>query len=321
MLEKKSLQNEIEPVAAGVRHLKILFVNAYFVDTPENESGSWVLVDTGIPLSGGRIKRFAEKIYGEGARPSAIVLTHGHFDHAGAALELAAEWEVPIYAHHLEMPYLNGKSDYPPQDPTVGGALAQMSRLFPHGGYDFGTRVYALPQNGEVEEMRGWRVVHTPGHTAGHISLFRESDRTLLAGDALATMNQDSWISNLTEVKEFCHPPAPFTTDWTAARRSVEILAELEPNAVAAGHGQPMTGAGTAEQLKNFAKNFTAPARGRYVNQPATADENGIVTLPPPVSDPVRQALLGAAIFAGGAVVFGWLKRRRGNVSETASRR
>ncbi|HXG84596.1 MAG TPA: MBL fold metallo-hydrolase, partial [Pyrinomonadaceae bacterium] len=156
-----------------------------------------------------------------------------------------------------------------------------------------------------------------PGHTAGHISLFRESDKTLLAGDALATMNQDSWISNVTEEKEFCHPPAPFTTDWIAARRSVETLAKLEPNVVAAGHGQPMTGAGTAERLKNFAKNFTAPARGRYVNQQAVADENGIVALPPPVSDPVRQALIGGAILAGGAIAFGILKRRRGNVSET----
>lgn len=312
MLERQVSKNGLKTVSAGVRHLKIVFVNAYFVDTPENAPGSWVLVDTGIPLSDGRIMRYAEKIYGEGAKPSAIVLTHGHFDHAGAALALAAKWEVPIYAHRLEMPYLAGKSDYPPQDPTVGGALAQMSRLFPHSGYDFGMRVHSIPETGEIEEMPGWNVVHTPGHTAGHISLFRESDRTLLAGDALATMNQDSWISNLTEEKEFCHPPAPFTTDWTAARRSVEILAELKPNFVAAGHGQPFTGAKTAEQLTDFARNFTAPACGRYVNQPAIADENGIVALPPPVPDPVRQILIGGAIVAGGALFISLLKRRRG---------
>ncbi|MEJ7860954.1 MAG: MBL fold metallo-hydrolase [Pyrinomonadaceae bacterium] len=315
MLEKQSSKNDLETVAAGVRHLKIVFVNAYLVDTPESSLGSWVLVDTGMPLSDGRIKRFAEKIYGANAKPSAIVLTHGHFDHAGAALALASLWEVPIYAHRLEMPYLTGKSDYPPQDPTVGGALAQMSRLFPHSGYDFGTRVRPIPESDEIEEMPGWRVVHTPGHTAGHISLFRESDRTLLAGDALATMNQDSWISNVTEKKEFCHPPAPFTSDWTAARRSVEILATLEPNAVASGHGQPFTDTETAEQLRNFARNFTAPAHGRYVRQPAITNENGIVALPPPVRDPVRQKLIGAAIVAGGALAFSFLKRRRDNNS------
>ncbi len=315
MLEKSFFKNGLETVAAGVWHLKIVFVNAYLVDTPENTPDSWVLVDTGIPFSDGRILRYAEKIYGADAKPSAIVLTHGHFDHAGAALALASLWEVPIYAHRLEMPYLTGKSDYPPQDPTVGGALAQMSRLFPHSGYDFGTRVRPIPESDEIEEMPGWRVVHTPGHTAGHISLFRESDRTLLAGDALATMNQDSWISNVTEKKEFCHPPAPFTSDWTAARRSVEILATLEPNAVASGHGQPFTDAETAEQLKNFARNFTAPAHGRYVRQPAITNENGIVALPPPVRDPVRQKLIGAAIVAGGALAFSFLKRRRDNNS------
>lgn len=316
MLEKQSLENGLETVAAGVFHLKIVFVNAYFVDTPENAPGSWVLVDTGIPYSGGRIARFAERVYGAGARPSAIILTHGHFDHAGAALSLAENWNVPIYAHLLEMPYLTGKSDYPPQDPTVGGALAQMSRLFPHSAYDFGMRVSPLPLSGEIDEMRGWRVIHTPGHTAGHISLFRESDKTLLAGDALATMNQDSWISNITEERRFNRPPAPFTTDWTAARHSVETLADLEPNVVAAGHGQPITGADTARQLKKFAENFTAPAHGRYAAQPAIADETGVVVLPLPVADPVRQALIGGAVLAGGALAIGLLKRRRDNASK-----
>ena len=130
-------------------------------------------------------------------------------------------------------------------------------------------------------------------------------------GDAPATMNQDSWISNITEERQFNRPPAPFTTDWTAARRSVETPAKLEPNVVAAGHGQPISGANTAERLKNFARNFTAPARGRYVRQPAIANETGIVALPPPVADPVRKALIGAAVLAGGAVAFGLFKRRR----------
>lgn len=309
MLEKKSIANKIEKVAAGVSHLKIVFVNTYFIETPD----SWVLVDTGMPYSDGKIIGFAEKIYGKEAQPAAIILTHGHFDHAGAALALAAHWDVPVYAHHLEMPYLTGKSDFAPQDPSVGGAMAQMSRMFPHGGYDFGSRVYPIRENGEIEEMPGWKAVHTPGHTNGHISLFRESDKTLLAGDALTTMNADSWISMATEKREFCRPPAPFTPDWSAARRSVEILADLEPNTVAAGHGQPISGADTAARLKSFARNFNIPKHGRYVNEPAIADENGIVALPPPVADPVRQMLIGGAIVAGGAAAFGLLKRRRKN--------
>jgi hypothetical protein len=57
---------------------------------------------------------------------------------------------VPSYAHRLEMPYPMGKSDYPLQNPSMGGAIAQTSRLFPHGGYDFDVRVRSLPTDGGV---------------------------------------------------------------------------------------------------------------------------------------------------------------------------
>jgi glyoxylase-like metal-dependent hydrolase (beta-lactamase superfamily II) len=297
MSETQSSNTDLSKMANGVFHTKIIFVNSYFVDTPDNATGSFVLVDTGMPYAAGKIRRAVENRYGAGAKPTAIVLTHGHFDHAGSALALAEEWNVPVYAHRLELPYLTGKSDYPPQDPTVGGAIAQMSRLFPHSGYDLKNYVHALPDNGEIVEMRGWQAFHTPGHTAGHISLWRESDRILLAGDALATMNMDSWISNITEEREFCSPPKPFTTDWQAAQRSIQLLADLEPNIVAAGHGKPMTGADTAQKLKEFARNFEPPRKGRYAQTPAITDERGVVALPPPATDTVKIA--AGAIAAG----------------------
>ena len=294
-------------VAEGVYHTKIIFVGAYFVEMPESGDGSWVLVDTGLPLSQGKILKAARAKYGD-RKPSAIVLTHGHFDHAGAALALSEKWNAPIYAHRLEMPYLTGQSDYPPQDSTMGGAIAQKARLFPHSGYDFGSRVRVLPESGELPEMPGWRFLHTPGHTAGHISLWRERDRTLIAGDALATMNLDSWISQITEKKEFCRPAAPFTTDWQAAERSVKLLADLEPNAVGAGHGQPILGANTARRLKEFARNFQPPAHGRYVKSPAICDENGVVALPPPATDYVKIA---AGTIAAGVIVAALARRNK----------
>ena len=296
----------VETIAEGINHLKIVFVNAYFVDTKDG----WVLVDTGLPLTAWRIKNYAETLYGKNAKPSAIVLTHGHFDHAGSVKDLSDEWNVPVYAHRLEMPYLTGKSDYPPQDPSIGGAISQMSRAFPRGGINLGRRVQTIGESGEIGELPGWKFIHTPGHTAGHVSLFRESDKTLLAGDALTTMNLESWTSQITEEKEFCRPPAPFTTDWEAARKSVETLAALEPEVVAAGHGQPIT-ENAAARLKEFARNFQKPAHGRYVDEPAIADETGVVHVPPPVADPVGNVLIAVGATAIGGLLAAWLLKRK----------
>lgn len=283
----------------GIVRVPVVFVNAYLVDVEPDEPGrGWVLVDSGLPgLGAAVIARAAAVRYG-GRPPRAIVLTHGHFDHAGSAARLSNMWHVPIFAHELELPYLTGRSDYPPPDPTVGGALAMMSRTFPHRSIDLGASVRPFDGDGTMAALPGWRVLHTPGHTAGHVSLFRQSDGTLLTGDALATMNQESWISNVTLVRELRWPPAPLTTDWSAARRSVEHLAALRPKAIAAGHGLPITGEGAAAALERFSEQFAPPADGRYVRQPARADERGVISLPPPVADPVGGAIRGGAIAA-----------------------
>ena len=283
----------LESVSADVARLPIAFVNAYLVG---EQGGQWALVDTGLPKSAGRVRHAAEERFGAGARPETIILTHGHFDHAGSAWELATDWDVPIFAHPLEMPYLTGRSDYPPQDPTVGGAIAFLSRFFPHHGYDFRDRVRELPGDGSVPGMPAWRWIHTPGHTPGQVSLFRDADRTLLAGDALTTVDLDSWTSQLTYEQEVSRPPTPFTPDWQQARRSVETLVDLEPRTIAAGHGVPMTGTEVPERLRRFAARFSPPPHGRYVGNPVEADERGVVSVPPPVSDPLPKLLAGAAL-------------------------
>ena len=97
---------------------------------------------------------------------------------------LARRWDAPIYAHPLELPYLTGRSAYPPPDPTVGGgALALLSPLFSPGPFDFRPRMHPLPDDGSVPGMPGWRWVHTPGHTPGHVAFWREEDGALIAGE------------------------------------------------------------------------------------------------------------------------------------------
>jgi glyoxylase-like metal-dependent hydrolase (beta-lactamase superfamily II) len=295
----------LDPFAPGVARVPIAFVNAYLVGEPD---GPWALVDTGLPKTAGLTRRAAEERFGPGARPEAVVLTHGHFDHAGSALELAEGWDVPIYAHPLELPYLTGRSDYAPKDPTIPGAISFLSRAFPSSGYDFGRRVRALPDGGAVPGLDGWRWIHTPGHTAGHVSLFREADRVLLAGDAVATMDLDSWAAQVVKPRVFNRPPAPFTPDWDAARASVHALAALEPGVVAAGHGLPITDAAAA-RLRAYDGSVEVPVEHRYGRRPAVADETGIVALPPPVPDPLPLRLAAGLGLAAAATAA--LRRRR----------
>ncbi len=296
-----------EEIAPGVARLGIVFVNVYFVGEPGEP---WVLVDTGLPHTTALTREAAQARYGADARPEAIVLTHGHFDHAGSALALAEAWDVPIYAHLLELPFLTGQSDYPPSDSTMGGAIAFLARFFPHTGYNFDTRVLPLPEDGSVPGMAGWRWLHTPGHTPGHVSLFRDNDRTLVAGDALATMDLDSWMAQITKPRELCRPPAPFTPDWKATGASVERLVALRPTTLAAGHGLPMTGTDVPEQLERFAATLQVPpATTRYVPEPARFDTHGLVAVPPPVPDPLPRYLALGAL--GVALVAGFLTRRR----------
>ena len=297
----------ITRIAPEVGWLPISFVNVYFLG---RSGGAWVLVDTGLPARANQIIEAAEAQFGAGIPPEAIVLTHGHFDHAGSALALAEYWNVPIYAHRLEMPYLTGKSKYPPPDPTVGGAMAFLSRFTPHGARNLTGRIRELPTN-EVPGAPGWEWLATPGHSPGHVSLFRPSDRVLLAGDAFATMNLDSWSGLVTGRKTFARGGTPFNTDWGATRLSVKQLANLQPNVVGCGHGIPRSDSELSARLERFAENFRAPRHGRYVRQPARTDEHGIISLPPAPFDPVPFATAAALILAGIALGAGYLDGRR----------
>jgi glyoxylase-like metal-dependent hydrolase (beta-lactamase superfamily II) len=299
-------------VADDVAGLKTLFVNVFFVGKP-GVGNSWILIDAGLPGYAGQIKKKAEQLFGSGTRPDAIVLTHGHSDHVGALKSLLKEWDVPIYAHALELPYLQGKSSYPPPDPAIGGgAMSYMSWIFPIGPMDFGDRIQAIPENGVIPELPDWRTIHTPGHAPGHISLFRDKDRTLIAGDAFVTTNQNSGIAVATQREEFHGPPAYFTCDWEAAKKSVKKLNDLNPMAAGTGHGVSVRGLDLELGLNRLAHNFdelSIPSKGRYVKQPAITDENGVVDMPTPTSFHVAR-VMGISAVAGLLMYLFWPDNR-----------
>jgi glyoxylase-like metal-dependent hydrolase (beta-lactamase superfamily II) len=254
---------------------RLLLVNVIYFGSPTAESGEWVLIDAGLPGSAGTTKSTAEHRFGAGSRPAAIILTHGHFDHVGALAELAEYWDVPIYAHELEFPYLVGESSYPPPDPSVGGGLmSAISGLFPSGPIDVRRWLQPLPEDGTVPGMPGFRWIATPGHSPGHVSYFREGDRTLIVGDAFITTNQESAYAVLTQAPELHGPPMYYTPDWESARLSVEKLSILAPALIIPGHGRAMRGPEVVNALEELATNFDAiavPEQGRYVDEPAVA--------------------------------------------------
>jgi glyoxylase-like metal-dependent hydrolase (beta-lactamase superfamily II) len=244
----------LDAIAPGLIGLRIAFVNVFAVTNP---GGTWTLIDAALPFSASHIKSWAEKNLT--SPPNAIVLTHGHFDHVSAAHELAGEWNIPVFAHQLEFPYLMGEKEYPaPNWKAGGGAMSLLSPTLPKGPVDLRRHLAALPGEGsELSQMPGWKIIHTPGHTPGHVSFFREEDRTLLVGDAFCTTKAESFFeAALAQHTELHGPPSYFTSDWAAAKLSVRKLAALSPAVAAPGHGKPLGGPDVAFALRQLAEDF-----------------------------------------------------------------
>jgi glyoxylase-like metal-dependent hydrolase (beta-lactamase superfamily II) len=223
-----------------------------------------------MPKSGEKIIEECSDRFPTNNRPMAIILTHGHFDHVGSLVRLIEEWEVPVYAHPLEFPFLTGRQAYPEPDTSVeGGILAKISSIYPHEAIDITPAIVPLPSDGSIPHLPNWRWIHTPGHSPGHVSFFRETDGTLIAGDAFVTVRADSLYKVLTQKKEVNGPPRYLTTDWEAARESVEKLYALNPQVAVTGHGTAMEGEELQEGLKKLVNEFETlaiPNHGKFVD-------------------------------------------------------
>jgi len=264
-----AITSSVQEIMQDILALQFTVVNAFIIGNPKSKDSGWILVDTGLENSANLIIDSVENRFGKDNPPKAIILTHGHFDHVGSVIKLSDLWDVPVYIHELEVPYITGKRDYPLADPSVGGGMvAQMSTTFPHTSINLGHRVVALPSDGNIPFMHDWKWVHTPGHSPGHVCLFRKKDGVLIAGDALTTVKQESLFSVITQSKHVSGPPSYLTTDWQLAEKSINIIKNLNPSIVLPSHGKPIEGKDLKHHLEvlvNHFKEIAVPHQGRFV--------------------------------------------------------
>ena len=257
---------QLREIKPDVAYFTNQIVNLIMIGKPDEK---WVLIDAGMPNSGEAIIEAAEKRYGEGNPPTAIILTHGHFDHVGSIVALLSKWDVPVYAHLMEFPFLTGQQPYPEPDTSVeGGLLAKISFLYPNEPINIKEVLQPLLANGGIIELPDWEWIHVPGHSPGQIALFRKTDRLLISADAFITVKQDSLYRVFMQTKEVCGPPVYLTTDWSASYESVKKLADLNPETVIPGHGTAMEGAALKEGLNDLIANLyedTVPDHGKWV--------------------------------------------------------
>ena len=160
---------------ATLAYLRLAIVNVVLHGPRQAGDRGWVLIDAGVAGSKETIERTAAARFGRGARPSAIVLTHGHFDHVGALEALAADWDAPVYAHPLEHGYLDGTRAYPPAHPTIqDGLMSLLSPLYPRGPIDIGIPAPAPASGRRPPRHAGLALApHPRPHTGPCIALAR----------------------------------------------------------------------------------------------------------------------------------------------------
>ena len=164
----------------------------------------------------------------------------------------------PVYVDPDELPLPTGKLAY--SDP-IGRVIGPLTGFLPEGEFEACLRIVtAVDPGAGVPGLPEWERIPTPGHTPGHVSYFRASDRVLMTGDALLTVNGSSlWgLLPLPGKRTISGPPRISTWNWAAATQSV---ARLEPRVLAPGHGTPMTTAVTAAALRSFSDSLASGPR------------------------------------------------------------
>lgn len=218
-----SIKLDIQMIAHHVWQLRNRFpansINVYLIED--------VLIDAATRWDASILLKQLENI-----PLSQVALTHCHPDHQGAVKQICTTRGIPLACPEADVASMEGRAPVVPR--TTAIKLEQFAIAGP---------AYPVQQIlHDGDEIAGFRVIHMPGHTPGHVIYFRESDGVAIAGDVLR--NSDFFGKpGLSEM------PGVFTVDREENRRSIRKLAQLRPTLVCFGHGPVLS---DMEKLDRF---------------------------------------------------------------------
>ncbi len=187
------------------------------------------LVDAAMPGRADAIWRYLDDL---GYPPQAVEeiwLTHGDVDHIGSVAALKARSGARVVAHRLDAPLIEGRADRELGPVPLVGVWQRLSNWAIRRLFRYQPTAVDRPVE-EGDELDGWRVVHTPGHTPGSVSFYHPARRIIIVGDAINH-----------KLGRLGAPPRLFTPDMAQARASIRKIAALDFDVCCFGHGPPLT--------------------------------------------------------------------------------
>jgi glyoxylase-like metal-dependent hydrolase (beta-lactamase superfamily II) len=223
-------------VAPGVHRLGNEMVNFYLVEA----DGGLTLVDAGLPGFYGQLEELLRSRGRTVADIDALLLTHAHGDHVGIAERVRGQG-VPVQIHERDAEQARTAKNHPREGGMLGYfRYRQTWRLLAMGLRNGAIKPVKIAEvatfgEGELDVPGRPRVIHTPGHSPGHVILHFAEQGAVIAGDALCTWNP------LTGRPGPQIMPGAFSFSNAQAMESLGRLEPLEAGVLLVGHGDPWT--------------------------------------------------------------------------------